>query len=143
MTRAEYAAIHRAACSPTYGRDNAWGPSGSPARFDVDVTREHIAAGKIGSMARCPIALAMRDARRLGAPRSEPPPLRDADVRVGGVISWVSKQRLLAVTTPDRVARWLADFDAGAAVSPMSFVLTCYSVADHDDGWAPKRGAST
>ena len=123
---------------PAYDRRAGWGPSGSPTTFDVDVTREHIAAGRIGSQSECPIALALREARALGTPRNEPPPLRDADVRVGGLISWNSKRRLIAVTTPDRVARWLASFDAGERVEPLSFILTCYSVADHDAGWVPK-----
>lgn len=126
---------------PAYDRSGAWGPSGSPTTFDVDVTAAHIAAGKVGDSALCPIALALQDARTLGTKRTDEPPLRHADVRVGGLISWWRKGRLIAVTTPDRVARWLADFDAGRAVSPMSFVLSCYSVADHDDSWQPKRAA--
>ena len=123
---------------PAYRRDGAWGPSGSPMTFDVDVTPVHIANGKIGDQARCPIALALREVRRLGQQRDEGPPLQHANVRVGGLISWYRKGRLIAVTTPDRVARWLADFDAGRTVTPMSFILTCYSVADQDETWTPK-----
>ena len=122
-----------------YTRDAGWGPSGSPATYEVDIRQEHIDAGRIGDHRACPVALALCDARRRGAPSNEPPPLRHAGVRVGGLISWISKGRLLAVTTPDRVARWLSDYDAGAPVGPMSFSLICYSTPDHDDGWAPRK----
>ena len=114
---------------PEYPRAGAWGASGTAARFDVDVTLEHIRQGQIGNSHYCPITLACRavPARRSG----ERNPMHDARVS-GGLIHWTHPKtgRHIAVLTPARVIRWLHDFDAGQFVVPFSFVVMCYGMAE-------------
>lgn len=109
-----------------FRRDGGWGASGTPARYDVEVRPEHIRDGRIGDAARCPIALACREAQRVGQKTDEPNPMRDARVS-GGLIHWTWRGRHLAVVPPARVRDWLYRFDQGESVSPLAFTLTCYS----------------
>ncbi len=114
---------------PEYPRAGAWGASGTAARFDVDVTAKHIRDGKIGNPTCCPIALACRavPGRRYG----DLNPMADARVS-GGLIHWTHPKtgRHIAVATPPRALRWLHDFDDGRSVSPISFAVTCYGMAE-------------
>ncbi len=116
---------------PEYPRDGAWGAAGTAARFDVDVTWDHILLGRIGNSDRCPITLACRQARRIGQRSGEPNPMHDARVS-GGLIHWTHPKtgRHIAVATPPRALRWLHDFDDGRSVSPISFAVTCYGMAE-------------
>ncbi len=116
---------------PEYRREGVWGASGSPARYDIDVTPEHIRQARVGDPACCPIALACREARRVGQRLGERNPM--ADVRVsGGLIHWTHPKtgRAIAVATPARALRWLHDFDDGRPVAPFSFAVQCYSAAE-------------
>jgi hypothetical protein len=126
-----------------YDRSGVWGASGDANRYDVEVTPEHIAAGRVGDCARCPVALAVREATLVGGTRREEArPLRHADVAVGALISWTHNGRQIAVRTPARVAAWIARFDRGEPVGPMTFSFKCAGVLE--TGWAgpsPERSA--
>jgi hypothetical protein len=114
-----------------FDRSGVWGASGDAALYEVEVTAEMIAQGRVGDCSECPVALAVSEARRVDSHKPDDHPLRHAGVTVGALISWTTPTgRRVSVRTPARVARWIEQFDDGARVAPFTFQFRCASVLE-------------